>query len=63
MNNVVLTFREYQNMIKFSSKIEILNSTFRQFSGIYLCISGVYSFTYQCYTLHALLTAVERGSP
>lgn len=45
------------------AKIEILNSTFRQFSGIYLCISGVYSFTYQCYTLHALLTAVERGSP
>ena len=45
------------------AKIEILNSTFRQFSGIYLCINGFYSFTCQCYTFPALLTAVEGGSP
>lgn len=44
-------------------KIKILNSTRGQFSGIYLCKGGVYSFTYQCYTLPALLTAVEGGIP
>lgn len=45
------------------AKIQILNSTFRQFSGIYLCMNEFYSFTCQCYTFPALLTAVERGSP
>lgn len=53
-------------MIKYNIlnwKIKILNSTRGQFSGIYLCKGGVYSFTYQCYTLPALLTAVEGGIP
>lgn len=45
------------------TKIEILNSTFRQYSGIYLCMNGFYSFTCQCYTFPALLTAAEGGSP
>lgn len=44
-------------------KIKILNSTLRQFSGIYLCMNGFYSFTCQCYTFPAFLTAVEGGIP
>ena len=47
----------------FHTKIKILNSTPPSYSGIYLRKDGVYSFTYQCYTLHAPLTAVEGGSP